>query len=112
MLNLFIDRLFRQKRSSASNDRVRDFDADWHFIRDSVAGAEQPGFDDSKWRVLDLPHDWSIEDLPEQIPGKTIGPFSKESEGASNGGFNRSCCWRHGMVSQNHLRLTQKIKTN
>jgi len=59
-----------QKQSSAFDDRVRDFDADWHFIKDSVAGAEQPGFDDSKWRVLDLPHDWSIEDLPEQIPGK------------------------------------------
>ena len=75
-----------QKQSSAFDDRVRDFDADWHFIKDSVAGAEQPGFDDSKWRVLDLPHDWSIEDLPEQIPGRTIGPFSKESEGALNGG--------------------------
>ena len=76
----------------AFNDRVRDFDADWHFIRDSVAGAEQTTFDDSKWRVLDLPHDWSIEDLPtgqaalpEQIAGKTIGPFSQESEGANNG---------------------------
>src|SRR6478672_12086945 len=73
------------KLSSASNDRVRDFDVDWHFIRDSVAGAEQPGFDDSKWRVLDLPHDWSIEDLSEQLPGKNIGPFSKESEGALDG---------------------------
>ena len=75
-----------QQQSSVFGDRVRDFDSDWHFIRDSVAGAEQPGFDDSKWRVLDLPHDWSIEDLPEQIPGKTIGPFSKESEGALDGG--------------------------
>jgi beta-galactosidase len=74
------------EQSSAFNDRVRDFDADWHFMRDSIAGAEQPGVDDSKWRVLDLPHDWSIEDLPEQIPGKTIGPFSKESEGALDGG--------------------------
>ena len=36
--------------------------------------------------MLDLPHDWSIEDFPEQIPGKTVGPFSKESEGALNGG--------------------------
>jgi beta-galactosidase len=65
--------------------RTRQFDADWRFIRDSVAGAEQPGFDDSKWRLLDLPHDWSIEDLPEQIPGKTIGPFSKESGDPMNG---------------------------
>jgi len=74
-----------QKQASAFNDRVRDFDADWHFQRDSVAGAEQTAFDDSKWRVLDLPHDWSIEDLPDQTPGKTIGPFSQESEGANNG---------------------------
>src|SRR5689334_7320565 len=73
-----------QKQSSASDNRIRDFDSDWHFVRDSVAGAEQVSFDDSKWRVLDLPHDWSIEDLPE-TPGKTIGPFSKESEGANNG---------------------------
>src|SRR5438874_12949038 len=75
-----------QQRWPTINSRIRDFDADWRFIRDSIAGAEQPGFDDSKWRVLDLPHDWSIEDLPDQIPGKTIGPFSKESEGALNGG--------------------------
>jgi len=74
-----------QKRSSTVNGRVRDFDSDWHFMRDSVAGAEKVSFDDSKWRVLDLPHDWSIEDLPEQIPGKTIGPFSQESEGANKG---------------------------
>ena len=74
-----------QKKPSAFNDRVRDFDGDWHFIKDSIPGAEQIAFDDSKWRVLDLPHDWSIEDLPEQIPGKTIGPFSQASEGANNG---------------------------
>src|SRR6476620_11728934 len=61
--------------------RKRSFDPDWRFIRDSISGAEQPGFDDSKWRVLDLPHDWSIEDLAEQVEGKTLGPFSKESPG-------------------------------
>jgi len=42
----------------------RSFDADWRFSRDSISGAEQPSYDDSKWRVLDLPHDWSIEDTP------------------------------------------------
>ena len=61
--------------------RKRSFNPGWRFIRDSAPGAEQPGFDDSKWRVLDLPHDWSIEDLPDQAEGKTIGPFSKDSPG-------------------------------
>ena len=39
------------------------FDQDWRFHRGDVPGAEAPGFDDSRWRKLDLPHDWSIEDL-------------------------------------------------
>jgi beta-galactosidase len=73
------------KQKTKDISRMCLFDADWRFIRDSVTGAEQPGFDDSNWRLLDLPHDWSIEDLPEQIPEKTIGPFSKESEGGLNG---------------------------
>src|SRR5262245_43369926 len=30
----------------------------------------QPGFDDSSWRLLDLPHDWGIE-----------GPFTAEGSG-------------------------------
>lgn len=40
------------------------FDADWRFLRADAPGAEVPGFDDSAWRRLDVPHDWSIEDLP------------------------------------------------
>jgi beta-galactosidase len=47
--------------------RDRLFDDDWHFHRGDAAGAEAPGFDDSDWRRLDLPHDWSIEDLPYAI---------------------------------------------
>ena len=43
--------------------REQSLDEGWRFLRGDVAGAEQPGFDDSKWRKLDLPHDWSIEDL-------------------------------------------------
>ena len=41
------------------------FDSDWKFHRGGAQGAEMPGFDDASWRNLDLPHDWSIEDLPE-----------------------------------------------
>ena len=39
------------------------FDADWTFFRGDPTGAEAPGFNDNSWRSLDLPHDWSIEDL-------------------------------------------------
>ena len=44
--------------------RERSFDEDWRFLRGDAPGAEAPAFDDGGWRVLDLPHDWSIEDLP------------------------------------------------
>ncbi|MDF7806462.1 glycoside hydrolase family 2 TIM barrel-domain containing protein [Pontiellaceae bacterium B12219] len=37
------------------------FDSDWRFIQEDVPGAEQVNFDDAAWRVLDVPHDWSIE---------------------------------------------------
>jgi len=50
-------------------DRV--FDSDWRFLRADAPGAERPEFDDSGWRILDVPHDWSIEDLP---PLETTAP--------------------------------------
>jgi beta-galactosidase len=48
----------------AGDSRKRLFDSDWRFLRGDAPGAENPVFDDSHWRRLDLPHDWSIEDLP------------------------------------------------
>jgi beta-galactosidase len=40
-----------------------------------------------KWRIVDLPHDWSIEDLPGQTEGSVIGPFSKAAIGSLGTGF-------------------------
>lgn len=41
-----------------------DFDTGWRFRLGDLPDAAQPGHDDSGWRTLDLPHDWSIEDRP------------------------------------------------
>ncbi len=46
-----------------AHQREQSFDEGWRFLRGDAIGAEAPGFDDSNWRRLDLPHDWSIEDL-------------------------------------------------
>lgn len=46
------------------------FDRGWRFCRGPLAGAEAPGFDDSGWRSLDVPHDWSMEDLPNALTGR------------------------------------------
>lgn len=53
---------------------VRDFDFEWRFLKDDAAGAQAPTFDDSQWRVVQVPHDWSIE-----------GPYSQQW--ASGTGF-------------------------
>lgn len=71
---------------SATN-RETSFDSDWRFLRADATGAETPGFDDSAWRMLDLPHDWSIEDLP-STNGAPPSPFdSAHSAGGASTGF-------------------------
>src|SRR5271168_4060426 len=47
----------------SNHTREQLFDLGWRFLCGDVAGAENPDFDDSRWRAVDLPHDWSIEDL-------------------------------------------------
>lgn len=39
----------------------QNFDLNWKFIQKDIPNAESVKIDDSKWRTLDLPHDWSIE---------------------------------------------------
>jgi beta-galactosidase len=49
----------------ASPRQVLSGDFDWRFALGDPAGAEAPGFDDSAWRAVQLPHDWSIESPPD-----------------------------------------------
>jgi len=67
--------------------RTQLFDRDWLFRKDSVAGAERPDYRDATWRQLTLPHDWSIDDLPNPEPGAIAGPFAKASVGATSTGY-------------------------
>jgi beta-galactosidase len=62
----------------AVNSRERSFDSGWRFLRTDAPGAENPAFDDSNWRKLDVPHDWSIEDLP---PRENSAPESNNGKG-------------------------------
>ncbi|MFN8255939.1 MAG: glycoside hydrolase family 2 TIM barrel-domain containing protein [Bacteroidales bacterium] len=69
------------------NLRTTSFDEEWLFINGNPTGAEMVNFNDSNWRKLDLPHDWSIEDLPGQGGDTVIGPFSKSSIGKMGTGY-------------------------
>lgn len=51
-------------------------DYGWRFTLGDPRGAERPTFDDSGWRSLDLPHDWSIE-----------GAFDAEAATGGGGGY-------------------------
>jgi len=76
------------KSSSEENHRKTLFDRGWKFYRGEATDAQTPSFDDSSWRHLDLPHDWSIEPLANQEPDKVVGPFSRKSRedfGFANG---------------------------
>ena len=97
--------LFPACAFAASGDRgnvaTTDFDDGWLFLRGDAAGAHESGFDASAWRKVDLPHDWSIEDLPTQSATngaeaiwqdcncpETVGPFSRmKSEGEAATGW-------------------------
>ena len=57
----------------ASARSVEDFDSDWRFSKGDFPAAAMPAFDDSGWRHVNVPHDWSIE-----------GPFGADY-GSGNG---------------------------
>ncbi len=65
--------------SSQTGERVRErssWNADWKFaLSDSVQDYSSPDSDDSTWRILSLPHDWSIE-----------GDFSLDNPSTPGGG--------------------------
>ncbi len=52
------------------------FDRDWRFLKADPCDAQRPEFDDTGWRTLDVPHDWSIE-----------GPFDANNKTGGAGGF-------------------------
>jgi beta-galactosidase len=75
------------KAQNSADKRSKSFDGGWRFLKDSIITADDPQYDDSKWRTINLPHDWSIEDLPNQTSDSIIGPFSRSSIGQSATGF-------------------------
>ncbi|MBK7172083.1 MAG: DUF4982 domain-containing protein [Bacteroidales bacterium] len=70
-----------QPRNSSSLREKINFNEGWRFLLADEPNASKPDFDDSGWRSLDLPHDWSIEGtFSESNPATTGG-------GALPGGF-------------------------
>jgi len=79
-----------QSSKSPLSERNADFNKEWHFFEDlsGQVAAERTDFDDSGWRLVDLPHDWSVEDYPVRDQDHE-GPFVKNLPGARDAGFLR-----------------------
>ena len=60
---------------SSRTRRTENFSRGWHFYLGEVQDGQNPTLDDSHWRAVDLPHDWSIE-----------GAFSKDNPAGVGGG--------------------------
>ncbi len=52
------------------------FDEQWRFLKGDPKAADNPTFNDSSWRQLNVPHDWSIE-----------GPFSEKNSTGPGGAY-------------------------
>ena len=59
-LFLFHSSLAQGGNKTIESRRNIPFDSDWLFSKDKVANAQQIAFNDTQWRKLDIPHDWSI----------------------------------------------------
>ncbi len=83
------------------------FNNAWKFHKGDLIKAEKYEFDDSDWRSLDLPHDWSIEDiaLADTSNNRIIsGPFDSEAIGGKNSGFTTGGTGWY----RKHFKLSQK----
>lgn len=63
--------------SAFSQTRVtKSFDADWKFLKGNAENAGKTDFNDSAWKTVNVPHDWSIE-----------GPFDEKNPTGPGGGY-------------------------
>ncbi len=69
-LSILTFELFSQPRTETN------FNDDWYFILDSTSNYSSNKVDYSKWRKLNIPHDWSIE-----------GSFDRANPSGSGGGY-------------------------
>ncbi|RDB02966.1 glycoside hydrolase family 2 TIM barrel-domain containing protein [Runella aurantiaca] len=83
---------FQTSFSQIKVSRNQSFDANWKFKKGKEIDAKAANFNDADWRKLDIPHDWSIEDLAENpsdsiIGPSSLGPFYKKAVGKNATAF-------------------------
>ncbi len=75
-------------------------DSDWRFLLGDPSGAEARQFADGSWRTVNLPHDWSIEGVPDKNnPTGSGGGFFPAGTGWYRKTFTAPHEWRGKRVS-------------
>lgn len=62
--------------SASATDEIRTrvaIDQGWKFLAGDARGAEQPRFNDGRWKNINLPHTWNIADTQDDVPGYRLG---------------------------------------
>lgn len=99
--------------NKAVPNRELSFDTGWRFLRADAPGADAFVFDDSAWRLLDLPHDWSVDDLP-STNGAPPRPFDPalSAGGAATGYVVGGIGWyrKHFTLPPSDLGKTVTIR--
>lgn len=93
-----LERVYTKMKNAITQEwdlsvKSRKFNFDWKFLKGDDSKALKIQYDDSDWRTVDLPHDWSIE-----------GPFKKEyasSTGYLPGGIG---WYRKKFIVPDHLK--------
>lgn len=84
--------IYQTAFSQIKAGRNQAFDTNWKFQKlkpnvGEVLNLADVNFNDANWRKLDLPHDWSIEDLTENPSDSIVGPFYKKAVGKNATAF-------------------------
>jgi beta-galactosidase len=109
--------MFHSPLPSIAPRRQELFDFGWTFHRGEALGAQEPGYDDGAWRRVDLPHDWSMEDVPEA----ERSPFLRFQKGAWKFHQGDQIAWKNSALDDSrwqtikapadwrkHSKVTQK----
>jgi beta-galactosidase len=100
----FVSLLFQNNNvvfGQSGNRIITNFDSDWKFFRGDSLNAFKSGFNDKDWRLLELPHDWSIE-----------GTVSENAPAGGQGGYlPTGIGWyrKHFLINKSDLKRNNLI---
>jgi len=84
-------------KTGASNNKVYNFDASWKFFLGDDSLASRSNYVDAKWRTLNLPHDWSIEQgIDRNAPAGNDGGYYPTGIGWYRKDFKLPASYRKG----------------